>query len=101
MEPTPHKIHGWFKWAGVLTYPLYLLHCDMGFIAFHNLQGAVNKYALLGGAVIGMLGLSFLIYQFVEKPLSKYLGSHLNRWLARLDKPPPVAGLAKHACKPN
>ena len=80
--------YGWLKWAGALTYPLYLLHNDMAFIAFHYLKGAFNKYLLLGGAVTGMLALAFLTYRFVEKPFGKYLGVQLNRWLARLDNPP-------------
>ncbi|MFC7670063.1 acyltransferase family protein [Hymenobacter humi] len=42
--------YSWLKWAGALTYPLYLLHSDMAFIAFHHLQGTCNKYVLLGGA---------------------------------------------------
>ena len=82
----------WLKWAGALTYPLYLLHNDIAFIAFHHLQGAFNKYLLLGGAVTVMLALAFLTYQFVEKPFGKYLGVHLNRWLAKLDTPPLEAG---------
>lgn len=80
--------YSWLKWAGALTYLLYLLHSDIAFIAFHHLKGTVNKYVLLGGAVTGMLVLAFLTYRFVEKPLGKYLGSHLNRWLARLDNEP-------------
>ena len=92
--------YSWLKWAGALTYPLYLLHCDMAFIAFHHLQGAVNKYVLLGGAVVVMLALAYLTHRFVEKPFGKYLGTHLNRWLANLDNSPieaaqPVQAIRK------
>jgi len=79
--------YSWLKWAGALTYPLYLLHSDMTFIAFHHLQAAFNKYVLLCGAVVFMLGLAYLIHRFVEKPFGKYLGARLNSWLARLDAP--------------
>jgi peptidoglycan/LPS O-acetylase OafA/YrhL len=79
--------HSWLKLAGALTYPLYLLHSDMAFIAFHHLQGTINKYVLLSGAVAGMLVLAYLTHRFVEKPFGKYLGVHLNRWLVRLDNP--------------
>ena len=39
--------HSWLKLAGTLTYPLYLMHSDMAFIAFHHLQGPVNKYEVV------------------------------------------------------
>ena len=94
--------YNWLKWAGALTYPLYLLHNDIAFIAFHYLKGTVNKYVLLGGAVVGMLVLAFLTYRFVEKPFGKYLGVHLNRWLARLDNPSfEVAQAVQPTRKPN
>ena len=94
--------HGWLKWAGALTYPLYLLHSDIAFIAFHHLKGTTNKYVLLVGAVTGMLVLAFLTYRFVEKPFGKYLGIHLNRWLARLDNPPLAASqIVQPICKSN
>lgn len=77
--------YGWLKWAGALTYPLYLLHSDMAFIGFHHLQGTYNKYLLLGGAISGMLLLAYITYQFVEKTFGKFLGNHINQWLAKLD----------------
>lgn len=77
--------HSWLKWLGALTYPLYLLHSDMAFIAFHHLKAGVNKYVLLGGAVTGMLLLAFLTFRFVEKPFGRYLGVHVNKSLAKLD----------------
>lgn len=94
--------YGWLKWAGALTYPLYLLHSDIAFIAFHHLQPVFSKYILLGGAVVFMLVLAYLIHRFVEKPFGKYLGGRLNGWLARLDDLPIQAAQPVQAIrKPN
>ena len=77
--------YGWLKWAGSLTYPIYLLHSDMAFIAFHHLKETVNKYTLAGGAMAGTLMLAYLTYRFVERPFGKYLGVNLNRLLVKMD----------------
>lgn len=75
----------WLMWLGALTYPLYLLHSDIGFIAFHRFGHSVNKYWLLSGILAVMLGLSYLVHMLVEKRFSKPLGQQLNQWLLRLD----------------
>ena len=94
--------YSWLKWVGALTYPLYLLHSDMAFIAFHHMKGILDKYTLLGGAVAVMLVLAFITHRFVEKPFGKYLGVHLNRWLSRLDTPSiELAQTVPQSHKPN
>jgi peptidoglycan/LPS O-acetylase OafA/YrhL len=77
--------HTWLAWLGALTYPLYLLHSDIGFIIFHRLGPFVNKYLLLSGLLIAMLLMAYLVHRFIEKPLSRPLGNKLAGWLARLD----------------
>lgn len=59
---------GWMRWAkwrwlttaGALTYPLYLLHQDIGVIVIRSLRGVVSPWPLLCATVAGMLILSYL-----------------------------------------
>lgn len=64
--------------AGATTYPLYLIHQNIGFIAFHNLYPQWNAHLLLWGALLAMLLSAFAIHRFVERPL----GPTLRRWVA-------------------
>lgn len=73
--------YAWLAWLGELTYPLYLVHSDVGFIIFHLLARIINKYVLVIGVIILMLSLAYLISDLVEKPLSKLLRIKLNEWL--------------------
>lgn len=84
--------HSWLMWAGGLTYPLYLVHDDMGFLAFHYAGPLFNKYVLLGLVLTVMLALAFLIHVLVEKRYSRAMGMHLNQWLSRFvgEKAPPA-----------
>ncbi|MBN1589031.1 MAG: acyltransferase [Pirellulales bacterium] len=68
---------------GALTYPLYLVHQNAGFMVFNALAGTVPKYALLGLVIGLMLLVSYLINRYVEKrmagPLKKTLLSITSR----------------------
>jgi peptidoglycan/LPS O-acetylase OafA/YrhL len=76
----------WLAKIGALTYPLYLVHSDIAFIFFHRVGYQYNKYALLGGTLAFMLVLAYAIHRFVEKPLGKWLGTELNKRMARQDE---------------
>lgn len=71
-------------WLGTLTYPLYLIHENIGFVGFYRLQ-QLNKYVLLGGAVVIMIVVSHLIHVLVEKPFHKPLGKFIDKWLLYID----------------
>lgn len=76
----------WLAWLGALTYPLYLLHSDIGFVIFHRLQHVANKYVLVGSTFLLMLGAAYLVHRFIEKRLSKVLGQQVNRLLTALSR---------------
>ncbi len=76
----------WLARLGALTYPLYLVHGNIAFVAFHRLSPFVNKYLLLGGALVGSLALAYAIHALIEKRLSKPLGVQVNGWLTRLER---------------
>lgn len=54
---------------GGLTYPLYLLHQSVGYVILNQFETAgIPTAALLGGTILGIVALSFLVYRFVELP---------------------------------
>ena len=72
----------WLAWAGALTYPIYLLHHNMGYIALQHLGGSTNKYVLLAGLLAATGGLAYGLHVLVERRYAKPLGRHLQRLLA-------------------
>jgi peptidoglycan/LPS O-acetylase OafA/YrhL len=73
-----------FSILGAITYPLFLLHQNIGFIAFTYVP--INKYLLLGLLLVVMFAVSYLIYRFVEKPFAKPFGVWLERRLPKRQK---------------
>ncbi len=67
--------------VGILTYPLYLIHQNIGFVAFNLFGESINKYVLLFILIVVMLLASWLIHTQVEKKL----GPVLKRLLMRFD----------------
>jgi peptidoglycan/LPS O-acetylase OafA/YrhL len=76
----------WLSWLGSLTYPLYLLHHNLGFILFQRLGGKLDKYVLLIGIILFMLLLSYLLHVYVEKRFTPYLRGGINNQLNRLNR---------------
>ncbi|MGW4893265.1 acyltransferase family protein [Kitasatospora sp. NPDC004240] len=94
---------GWFNWvqwkwltvAGALTYPLYLIHQEVGWTLIHYLLTKdFGVAAALATALAVVLVTAWLIHKLVEKPLSKVLKNGLDRSMATLrrasDEPPVV-----------
>lgn len=76
--------YNWLSTLGGLTYPLYLIHSDIGFIAFFRLGHLFNKYVLLSSTIVFMLSVAYLLHRFVEKPISKLLGKQVDKLSAYL-----------------
>ncbi len=69
----------WALKVGALTYPLYLIHQNVGFILFNNFGGTVNKYLLLLAVFAFVLVVAWMIRHLVEKNLSLALKQLLNQ----------------------
>lgn len=67
-----------FLYLGVLTYPLYLIHQNIGYIIFNNLGESINKWVLLIIVIVLMLITSYLISRYIEKPLGTYMRNSLK-----------------------
>ena len=58
-------------WAATLTYPFYLLHEYIGYVALFTLwRAGVPAAACVGLVVSGVLLLSYLVHRWIEKPLA-------------------------------
>lgn len=65
-------------YAGALTYPLYLVHQNLGTMLYERLYRASNMVlASLALMLVCVFALSWCVYTFVERPL----GRRLRRWL--------------------
>jgi peptidoglycan/LPS O-acetylase OafA/YrhL len=60
----------WLTVAGVMTYPLYLIHEYIGWTVFAALRGVAPDGLLFAAMVVTMLAAAWLIHRFVEKPLA-------------------------------
>ncbi|TYP75150.1 acyltransferase family protein [Aquimarina intermedia] len=69
---------------GVLTYPLYLIHQNIGFILFNQLDEYVNKYLLFFLISSMMLFLAFYINKLIEIPVSKFLKLRTDKLIVLL-----------------
>ncbi|MCC9310544.1 acyltransferase [Kitasatospora sp. RB6PN24] len=79
---------GWFnriqwKWlsvAGALTYPVYLIHQEIGFELIHKLRHhSFTPYAALCTALVVMLIAAWLVHRLVERPLAPLLTNAMKK----------------------
>ena len=66
-----------FVLLGALTYPLYLIHQNIGFMLFNSLHEYANKYVLLFGISSFMLLVAYLIHTQIEKQFAPILKNAL------------------------
>lgn len=74
------KYDDFFSYLGKLSYPLYLIHLNVGMVIFNLLYKYVNWYLLVGLTCILMILIAHLINAYIEKPFSKYLKNKLSPW---------------------
>lgn len=66
---------------GMLTYPLYLIHQNIGFMVFNYFGNDVNKYALLIITITMLLVVSYIISKYYEKWIAIRLKAIMLRTL--------------------
>ncbi|MFI9775973.1 acyltransferase family protein [Streptomyces sp. NPDC051956] len=77
---------GWLTVAGALTYPFYLVHEHLGWVAIEVLHRRLGLPSAVTFTltVAAMLTLAWLLNRFVEKPLAPFLRKRLNPTPARI-----------------
>ncbi|MEU8432753.1 acyltransferase [Streptomyces sp. NPDC029216] len=86
----------WLTTAGALTYPVYLLHQEIGFalIRWARDQG-VGVWPTLGAVLAAVLLLSWIVHRYAERPLSALMRRMLDApGLALPKSDPPVRSRA-------
>jgi peptidoglycan/LPS O-acetylase OafA/YrhL len=68
----------WLTVAGVLTYPLYLVHQSIGFTAIYYLRDSLPAPVLVVCVYLAMLALAWLIHRLVERPAGPFLRAKLT-----------------------
>ncbi len=58
----------WLTWAGAMTYPLYLVHGQVGFFVIDELHADQSAYLVLVVAATTSFALAWLIHVLVERP---------------------------------
>ncbi|HEU5469260.1 MAG TPA: acyltransferase [Actinophytocola sp.] len=79
---------GWLSWVrgrwlvvgGALTYPLYLLHLDLGGALLYLFQWHVPPPLLVPVVAGLMILIAWLVHRYVERPLAPQL-KHALRWM--------------------
>lgn len=79
----------WLRWPGLmtvgaLTYPVYLLHRQLGWVAIVHLRDAAPVWLLAPAIVAGALALAWLTHRLVERPLARLLRRGLQTSFAQL-----------------
>ncbi|GAA4460257.1 acyltransferase family protein [Phytohabitans houttuyneae] len=79
----------WLRWRGMvtvgaLTYPVYLLHHEIGLRAIARLAGRMPPWVLLAAVVAGVLLASHAVHRLVERPLARALRDGLSASFARI-----------------
>ena len=78
---------------GGLTYPLYLLHQQVGYIALQQLGGHVTPKGILVVVIIAaLIAASWAVWRYIERPAQRLLKKALSQMARRI-------GLATEASK--
>ncbi len=74
----------WFRFGGrpaillgALTYPLYLVHQNIGYVVINGIDPALGRWVAFLAAFAVALGLAYAIHRLVERRYN----SRLRRWL--------------------
>lgn len=67
----------WFGYLGALTYPLYLLHQNIGYAIIQRLFPAETSYLILLLFLGGLLAAAYAVHKWIEVPIQQ----RLKPWL--------------------
>jgi len=75
----------WLVTAGALTYPVYLVHQQIGETIIMSFDQRVPPWLLLAVVSVAMLVLAWLVQRFIERPLAGRVRAILLSGLAIMD----------------
>lgn len=74
-----------YRWplAGAISYPLYLLHQNIGYLVFNRLYPAVNAHVLLWGTIVFVVAAAYAVHVLIERRLASRMKIALTATLNR------------------
>ncbi len=70
---------------GYISYPLYLLHQNIGFYIMNDLKQYIDQEYLIITLTVGLLIiLAWLVTKYLEKPILKYLNSKIRKQIPKI-----------------
>ncbi|WOH65090.1 acyltransferase [Bradyrhizobium sp. BWA-3-5] len=72
--------------AGGLTYPLYLLHMQFGYVLFTR-QAPANPVLMVVAIIVGMTLLAWMVWRYVERPAQRWVRDFLSGRASRFGWP--------------
>ncbi|MBT8226823.1 MAG: acyltransferase, partial [Dactylosporangium sp.] len=87
----------WLTVAGAMTYPLYLLHLEIGWLLIRVLHRHLPVWPLTLGVIAVMLVFAYAVHRFIERPLAPRMRRLLLRALADVRDP---AGAERYPARP-
>lgn len=82
----------WLATAGALTYPLYLVHENIGFVIIHEFRGRIPALVLVAATTVSMMLLAYVLHRLIERPLGKRLAHKLRGSMEELRLNTPLPG---------
>lgn len=76
--PVSSKARVWFGVLGAISYPLYLLHNNIGMVIFNRFSDDQHRWFWLFIVILMVAGLSYIVHRYFERPISRRLRSYLN-----------------------
>ena len=94
-----HQLAGkpWMITLFKMTYPLYLIHQNIGYVLLTRLDGLLPKYVSLALVVAAMLGLSYVLAMQIDRWITAPLKKAVVRWPSLRDRPVRLAPAAAAA----
>jgi peptidoglycan/LPS O-acetylase OafA/YrhL len=77
----------WLTVGGALTYPLYLVHGQLGFFVIDTLHEDLSPYVVLLIAAAASMVLAYLIHRLVERPTAPWLRRSMEAALVPTEVP--------------
>ena len=63
---------------GSLSYPIYLIHLNVGLVLYNLIGNKLDKWLLLALVSAAMIVLAYLINRYVERPLASFMGRKIS-----------------------
>ncbi|MCA7893165.1 acyltransferase family protein [Burkholderia cepacia] len=76
-------------WFGAVSYPLYLIHQNVGYMVFNAAGSAVDQVVMFWAVIAMAIGAALLVHIVIEKPVAGPLKRSLLRLLEALQRRAP------------